>query len=124
MATVDHIVPTTSQARPFADPLAEEAQQRRWTYIDLGGDIGILSSGAGLTMTIVDMITRRGGTAANVTAAAAPPKAVTANHVRLLRWASAMAPAIGETTAAINIDSEMPHAHTTGPHWSGETNWM
>ena len=24
MATVDHIVPTTSQSRPFADPLAEE----------------------------------------------------------------------------------------------------
>ena len=24
VATVDHIVPTTSQARPFADPLAEE----------------------------------------------------------------------------------------------------
>ena len=24
VATVDHIVPTTSQQRPFADPLAEE----------------------------------------------------------------------------------------------------
>ena len=24
VATVDHIVPTTSQARPFADPLAEQ----------------------------------------------------------------------------------------------------
>jgi len=48
-----------------ADPLVEEAHQRKWTYIDLEGDIGILSSGAGLTMTILDMITRRGGTAAN-----------------------------------------------------------
>ena len=25
VATVDHIVPTTNQARPFADPLAEES---------------------------------------------------------------------------------------------------
>jgi len=50
---------------PAADPLAEEARRRKWTYIDLEGDIGILSSGAGLTMTILDMITRRGGTAAN-----------------------------------------------------------
>ncbi|MBC8425923.1 acetate--CoA ligase family protein [bacterium] len=50
---------------PAADPLAEEARARKWTYIDLEGDIGILSSGAGLTMTILDMITERGGTAAN-----------------------------------------------------------
>ena len=46
-------------------PLAEEARQQSWTYIDLEGDIGILSSGAGLTMTIVDLLTRRGATAAN-----------------------------------------------------------
>jgi len=52
-------------ALPVDDPLAEEASHLRWTYIDLGGDIGILSSGAGLTMTIVDLITRAGGTAAN-----------------------------------------------------------
>jgi len=50
---------------PAADPLAEEARRRKWTYIDLEGDIGILSSGAGLTMTILDMITERGGRAAN-----------------------------------------------------------
>ncbi len=50
---------------PAADPLAEEARARKWTYIDLEGDIGILSSGAGLTMTILDMITERGGRAAN-----------------------------------------------------------
>ena len=46
-------------------PLAEEARQQSWTYIDLEGDIGILSSGAGLTMTIVDLLTRRGAAAAN-----------------------------------------------------------
>ena len=47
------------------DALAEQARQLSWTYIDLGGDIGILSSGAGLTMTIVDLLTRQGATAAN-----------------------------------------------------------
>ena len=46
-------------------PLAEEARQQSWTYIDLEGEIGILSSGAGLTMTIVDLLSRRGATAAN-----------------------------------------------------------
>ena len=46
-------------------PLAEEARQLSWTYIDLEGEIGILSSGAGLTMTIVDLLTRRGCPAAN-----------------------------------------------------------
>jgi len=50
---------------PVEDPLAEEAREARWTYIDLGGDIAILSSGAGLTMTIVDLIDARGGQAAN-----------------------------------------------------------
>ncbi len=50
---------------PADDPLVAEAAARSWTYIDLGGDIAILSSGAGLTMTIVDLITRAGGSAAN-----------------------------------------------------------
>jgi succinyl-CoA synthetase beta subunit len=50
---------------PEDDPLAAEARDQRWTFIDLGGEIAILSSGAGLTMTIVDLIARRGGTAAN-----------------------------------------------------------
>jgi succinyl-CoA synthetase beta subunit len=53
------------QEIPADDPLAEAASQRAWTYIHLGGEIGILSSGAGLTMTIVDLITHRGGSAAN-----------------------------------------------------------
>lgn len=52
-------------AIPPDDPLAEEARLARWTYIDLGGDIAILSSGAGLTMTIVDLLARRGASAAN-----------------------------------------------------------
>ncbi|MFC1852542.1 succinate--CoA ligase subunit beta [candidate division CSSED10-310 bacterium] len=50
---------------PVEDPLAEEASQKSWTYIDLEGDIGILSSGAGLTMAILDLIHKEGGRAAN-----------------------------------------------------------
>ncbi len=47
------------------DPIAEEASANKWTYIDLPGDIAILSSGAGLTMTILDLIQLAGGSAAN-----------------------------------------------------------
>ena len=47
------------------DPIAEEAAANKWTYIDLPGDIAILSSGAGLTMTILDLIHLAGGSAAN-----------------------------------------------------------
>ncbi len=50
---------------PAEDPLAELARQHRWTYIHLGGDVAILSSGAGLTMTIVDLLHQRGVEAAN-----------------------------------------------------------
>ena len=47
------------------DPIASEAKARNWTYIDLPGTIGILSSGAGLTMAIMDMIHAAGGRPAN-----------------------------------------------------------
>lgn len=47
------------------DPIAAEASANNWTYIDLPGDIAILSSGAGLTMTILDLINMAGGSAAN-----------------------------------------------------------
>lgn len=47
------------------DPIADEAAANKWTYIDLPGDIAILSSGAGLTMTILDLIHLAGGSAAN-----------------------------------------------------------
>jgi succinyl-CoA synthetase beta subunit len=50
---------------PVDDPIAEEARERSWTYIELDGDIGILSSGAGLTMAILDLLSRAGGSAAN-----------------------------------------------------------
>jgi len=47
------------------DPIVREATANNWTYIDLPGDIGILSSGAGLTMAILDLIHLGGGSAAN-----------------------------------------------------------
>ncbi|UCG88936.1 MAG: succinate--CoA ligase subunit beta [Gemmatimonadota bacterium] len=47
------------------DAIAQEANANKWTYIDLPGDIAILSSGAGLTMTILDLIRLEGGSAAN-----------------------------------------------------------
>jgi len=50
---------------PVTDPIEEEAASSSWTYIDLPGDIGILSSGAGLTMTILDLINNAGGRPAN-----------------------------------------------------------
>lgn len=50
---------------PVEDPLAEEANQKSWTYIRLDGNIGILSSGAGLTMAILDLLHNAGGKAAN-----------------------------------------------------------
>ncbi len=49
----------------ISDPIADEASANSWTYIDLPGDIAILSSGAGLTMTILDLIHFSGGSAAN-----------------------------------------------------------
>jgi len=53
------------QELPAEDPVAAEARERHWTYIDLPGNIGILSSGAGLTMAILDLIQDRGGRPAN-----------------------------------------------------------
>jgi succinyl-CoA synthetase beta subunit len=47
------------------DPITQEAEANKWTYIDLPGDIAILSSGAGLTMTILDLVQLAGGSAAN-----------------------------------------------------------
>lgn len=43
----------------------QEFKKRGWTYIPLEGEIGILSSGAGITMAILDLIHFNGGKAAN-----------------------------------------------------------
>jgi succinyl-CoA synthetase beta subunit len=50
---------------PVEDAIAEEAARNDWTYIEMPGDIGVLSSGAGLTMAILDLIHRAGGSPAN-----------------------------------------------------------
>ncbi|MEJ5378519.1 MAG: succinate--CoA ligase subunit beta [bacterium] len=43
----------------------EEFRKRGWTYIPMEGEIGILSSGAGITMAILDLIHFGGGRPAN-----------------------------------------------------------
>ena len=45
--------------------LEQLCREMNWTYIEMDGDIGILSSGAGLTMAILDLIQQRGGSATN-----------------------------------------------------------
>ena len=46
-------------------PLENEASERGLTYVHLDGDIGVMSSGAGLGMFTVDMIRKEGGSPAN-----------------------------------------------------------
>jgi succinyl-CoA synthetase beta subunit len=45
--------------------LEAEAQQAGLKYIELGGSVGVLANGAGLTMTTMDAITHYGGSPAN-----------------------------------------------------------
>jgi len=40
-------------------------KEMKWKFIEMEGDIGILSSGAGITMAILDLISMRGGKTAN-----------------------------------------------------------
>jgi len=42
------------------DPLAREGKEIGVSYVDLGGDIGVICSGAGLGMATIDLIGRRG----------------------------------------------------------------
>ena len=43
----------------------QDFRRRGWSYLRFEGDIGILSSGAGITMAILDMMRLRGGKPAN-----------------------------------------------------------
>ena len=43
----------------------QEFKKKGWTFIPMGGEIGILSSGAGITMAILDLIHLYGGKPAN-----------------------------------------------------------
>lgn len=43
----------------------QSLKEMKWKYIEMDGDIGILSSGAGITMAILDLIQMHGGRPAN-----------------------------------------------------------
>lgn len=45
--------------------LEQDYSKRGWTFLKLDGDIGILSSGAGITMAIMDLMRASGGRPAN-----------------------------------------------------------
>ncbi len=46
-------------------PREREAGVHGFSYVDLGGDIGVIGNGAGLTMATIDLIALYGGKAAN-----------------------------------------------------------
>jgi len=46
-------------------PLEQEAREKGLTYVELDGNIGIISNGAGLTMATIDTVTLEGGKPAN-----------------------------------------------------------
>ncbi|HZP84919.1 MAG TPA: ADP-forming succinate--CoA ligase subunit beta, partial [Chthonomonadaceae bacterium] len=47
------------------DPIEAEAHRQDIAYVRLGGNVGILCNGAGLTMTTMDEVKRAGGSPAN-----------------------------------------------------------
>lgn len=66
----DSAVPRRQEIAPNGAPermtaLEREAAEAGLKYIELGGSVGVLANGAGLTMTTMDAITHYGGTPAN-----------------------------------------------------------
>ena len=66
----DSAVPRQPEIAPKGAPermtaLEREAAEAGLKYIELGGSVGVLANGAGLTMTTMDAITHYGGTPAN-----------------------------------------------------------
>ena len=66
----DSAVPRQPEIAPNGAPermtaLEREAADAGLKYIELGGSVGVLANGAGLTMTTMDAITHYGGTPAN-----------------------------------------------------------
>lgn len=66
----DSAVPRQQEIAPKGAPermtaLEREAADAGLKYIELGGSVGVLANGAGLTMTTMDAITHYGGTPAN-----------------------------------------------------------
>ena len=57
--------PDLPQAAPSGTPLERRAKAEGFLYIELDGNVGVLSNGAGLTMATMDAITHYGGRPAN-----------------------------------------------------------
>jgi len=55
----------TRRPNQFGDELEYEAHQKGLTYVKMDGDIGVICTGAGLTMTTLDLIKLNGGRPAN-----------------------------------------------------------
>jgi succinyl-CoA synthetase beta subunit len=53
------------KSRKYKTKYEEEMGEQGWAYIDLDGNIGMISSGAGLSMSTLDLIQMHGGRAAN-----------------------------------------------------------
>ncbi len=49
----------------FEDPFEAEAHRQDIAYVRLGGDVGLMCNGAGLTMSTIDEVKRAGGNPAN-----------------------------------------------------------
>ena len=54
-----------AKARLASSDIERQAAELGWSYIDMDGDIGILASGAGMTIATLDLIHFTGGRAAN-----------------------------------------------------------
>jgi succinyl-CoA synthetase beta subunit len=52
-------------SREISDPLQRRARESNLMYVDLDGDIGVLSMGAGITMALMDTLQYYGGMPAN-----------------------------------------------------------
>ena len=53
------------KSRKYKTPLEREMGELGWSYVELDGNIGIISSGAGLSMATMDLIKAFGGNPAN-----------------------------------------------------------
>lgn len=51
--------------RPIGTPLELAAKEQDFLFVELGGDVGVLANGAGLTMSTMDLVTAHGGAPAN-----------------------------------------------------------
>lgn len=55
----------TAAQESFEDPIEAEAHKQDIAYVRLGGNVGLMCNGAGLTMSTIDEVKRAGGNPAN-----------------------------------------------------------